>query len=168
MDQVTYNMLFRWLICLSMDAPVWDVMVLTKKRERLFAGDVAVSLLQAVMVDPAVKPLLSSEHSSLDPTLVEPWAAIKGFRPKDGSDDPPGSRRKAERDFRGESPGTRRTPRPLIQMHRSTGSRMARRRACAQALSGPRVARRPRLAATISPWRFSISKWLMELLVDFT
>jgi transposase len=103
MEQVTYNMLFRWFIGLSMDAPVWDVTVFTKNRERLLAGDVAVSFLLAVMADPAVKRLLSTEHFSVDGTLIDAWASMKSFRRKDGSDEPPpGPGRNAERDFRGE------------------------------------------------------------------
>jgi len=103
MEQVTYNMLFRWFIGLAMDAPVWDVTVFTKNRERLLAGDVAVSFLLAVMADPAVKRLLSTEHFSVDGTLIDAWASMKSFRPKDGSDEPPpGPGRNAERDFRGE------------------------------------------------------------------
>lgn len=103
MEQVTYNMLFRWFIGLSMDAPVWDVTVFTKNRERLLAGDVAVSFLLAVMGDPAVKHLLSSEHFSVDGTLIDAWASMKSFRRKDGQDDPPsGPGRNAERDFRGD------------------------------------------------------------------
>jgi transposase len=64
MEQVTYNMLFRWFIGLSMDAPVWDVTVFPKNRERLLDGDVAVSFLLAVMGDPAVKQLLSTASAS--------------------------------------------------------------------------------------------------------
>ena len=102
-EQVTYNMLFRWFIGLSMDAPVWDVTVFTKNRERLLAGDVAVSLLLAVMGDAAVKRLLSSEHFSVDGTLIDAWASMKSYRRKDGADDPPsGSGRNAERNFRNE------------------------------------------------------------------
>ena len=103
MEQVTYNMLFRWFVGLSMDAPVWDVTVFTKNRDRLLAGDVAVSFLLAVMGDPAVKRLLSSEHFSVDGTLIDAWASMKSFRRKDGQDEPPsGPGRNAERDFRGE------------------------------------------------------------------
>ena len=80
MEQVTYNMLFRWFIGLSMDAPVWDVTVFTKNRERLLEGDVAVSFLVAVMGNPAVKRLLSSEHFSVDGTLIDAWASTKSFR----------------------------------------------------------------------------------------
>ena len=103
MEQVTYNMLFRWFIGLSMDAPVWDVTVFTKNRERLLEGDVAVSFLLAVMGDPAVKRLLSSEHFSVDGTLIDAWASMKSFRRKDGTDDPPsGPGRNAGRNFRDE------------------------------------------------------------------
>ncbi len=102
MEQVTYNMLFRWFIGLSMDAPVWDVTVFTKNRERLLAGDIAVAFLLSVMGDPAVKRLLSGEHFSVDGTLIDAWASMKSFRRKDGSDDEPsGPGRNAERDFRG-------------------------------------------------------------------
>jgi transposase len=102
MEQVTYNMLFRWFIGLSMDAPVWDVTVFTKNRDRLLRGEVAGKFFAAVLADPQVKPLLSSEHFSLDGTLIEAWASMKSFRPKDGSGAPPGPGRNGERDFHGE------------------------------------------------------------------
>ena len=103
MEQITYNMLFRWFIGLSMDAPVWDVTVFTKNRQRLLEGDVAVSFLLAVMGDPAVDQLLSTEHFSVDGTLIDAWASMKSFRRKDGADEPPaGPGRNAERDFRGD------------------------------------------------------------------
>ena len=103
MEQVTYNMLFRWFIGLSMDAPVWDVTVFTKNRERLLAGDIAVGFLVAVMGDPTVKRLLSDEHFSVDGTLIDAWASMKSFRRKDGSDhDRSGPGRNAERNFRDE------------------------------------------------------------------
>ena len=89
MQQITYNMLFRWFVGLAMDAPVWDVTVFTKNRDRLLEGDVARAFLAAILVDPQVKPLLSSEHFSVDGTLIEAWASIKSFRPKDGSGAPP-------------------------------------------------------------------------------
>jgi transposase len=102
MEQVTYNMLFRWFIGLSMDAPVWDVTVFTKNRDRLLRGEVAGKFFQAVLADPEVAPLLSSEHFSVDGTLIEAWASMKSFRPKDGSGAPPGPGRNGERDFHGE------------------------------------------------------------------
>src|SRR5215469_2423627 len=102
MQQISYNMLFRWFVGLSMDAPVWDVTVFTKNRDRLLQGDVARAFLAAILVDPQVKPLLSSEHYSVDGTLIEAWASMKSFRPKDGSGEPPAAGRNGERDFHGE------------------------------------------------------------------
>ena len=102
MEQITYNMLFRWFVGMSMDAPVWDVTVFTKNRERLLEGDVARRFFGAVLSDPAVKHLLSAEHFSVDGTLIEAWASVKSFRPKDGSGELPGPGRNGERDFHGE------------------------------------------------------------------
>ena len=102
MEQITYNMMFRWFVGLSMDAPVWDVTVFTKNRDRLLAGDVARGFLAALLADPQVKPLLSDEHFSVDGTLIEAWASMKSFRPKDGSGEPPAPGRNGEVDFRGE------------------------------------------------------------------
>jgi transposase len=102
MQQITYNMLFRWFIGLAMDAPVWDVTVFTKNRDRLLDGDIARNFLAAVLVDPQVKPLLSSEHFSVDGTLIEAWASVKSFRPKDGGGEPPAPGRNAEHDFHGQ------------------------------------------------------------------
>src|ERR687885_157666 len=105
MEQLTYNMPFRWFVGLSMDAPVWDVTVFTKNRERLLEGDIARVFLRAVLVDPTVKRLLSTEHFSVDGTLIEAWASMKSFRPKDGGGEPPAPGRNGERDFRGERRG---------------------------------------------------------------
>jgi transposase len=102
MEQITYNMMFRWFVGLSTDASVWDVTVFTKNRERLLQGDIARGFLAAILVDPQVKPLLSDEHFSVDGTLIEAWASMKSFRPKDGSGEPPTSGRNGEVDFRGE------------------------------------------------------------------
>ena len=102
MEQITYNMMFRWFVGLSMDAPVWDVTVFTKNRDRLLAGDIARGFLAAILIDPKVKPLLSGEHFSVDGTLIEAWASMKSFRPKDGSGEPPAPGRNGKVDFRGE------------------------------------------------------------------
>lgn len=102
MQQISDNMLFRWFIGLAMDAPVWDVTVFTKNRERLLEGDIAQGFFAAVLAEPRVKPLLSSEHFSVDGTLLDAWASMKSFRPKDGSGAPPGPGRNGERDFHGE------------------------------------------------------------------
>jgi len=83
MEQLDYNLLFRWFVGLSMDAPVWDVSVFTKNRERLLSGDIAVQFLTALLAQPRVKALLSDDHFSVDGTLIEAWASLKSFRPKD-------------------------------------------------------------------------------------
>src|ERR1700709_1165247 len=71
MEQLTYNIMFRWFVGLSMDASVWDVTVFTKTRDRLLEGDIAHRFLTAILVDPQVKPLLSDEHFSVDGILIE-------------------------------------------------------------------------------------------------
>jgi len=102
MEQLDYNLLFRWFVGLSMDASIWDATVFTKNRDRLLAGDVAAKFMAAVLSQPRVKRLLSDEHFSVDGTLIEAWASMKSFRPKDGSGEPPGAGRNGERSFRGE------------------------------------------------------------------
>ena len=107
MEQLDYNLLFRWFVGLSMDAPVWDATVFSKNRDRLIEGEIAARFLAAVLCQGRVKALLSDEHFSVDGTLIDAWASMKSFRPKDGSDGddagndgPPG--RNAERDFKGQ------------------------------------------------------------------
>jgi hypothetical protein len=78
------------------------VTVFTKNRDRLLRGDVARRFLAAILVDPRVTPLLSSEHFSVDGTLIEALASMKSFRPKDGSGEPPAAGRNGERDFHAE------------------------------------------------------------------
>src|SRR5437588_2939035 len=102
MEQLSYNILFRWFVGLSIEAPVWDVRVFTKNRDRLLEGDIAHGFLRAILADPQVTRLLSNEHFSVDGTLLEAWASPKSFRPKDGSGAPPGPGRNGERDFHGE------------------------------------------------------------------
>jgi len=101
MEQMTYNIMFRWFVGLSMDASVWDVTVFTKNRDRLLEGDIARRFLAAILVDPQVKPLLSDEHFSVDGTMIEAWASMKSFKPKDGSGEAPAPGRNGEVDFRG-------------------------------------------------------------------
>jgi transposase len=103
MEQLDYNLLFRWFVGLSMDASIWDATVYSKNRDRLIEGDVAARFMQAVLGNHRVKTLLSDEHFSVDGTLIDAWASMKSFRPKDGGgDDAPSPGRNAERDFRGE------------------------------------------------------------------
>ena len=102
MEQMDYNLLFRWFVGLAMDAAVWDVTVFTKNRDRLLKGDVAAKFLAVVVAQARSRDLLSDEHFSVDGTLIEAWASMKSFKPKDGGGDPPGPGRNGERDFRGE------------------------------------------------------------------
>ena len=102
MEQLDYNLLFRWFVGLGVDDPVWVPTVFTKNRDRLLDADVAAKFMAAVLVHREVKPLLSNDHFSVDGTLVEAWASLKSFRAKDGSDEPPSPGRNGERDFHGE------------------------------------------------------------------
>jgi transposase len=89
MEQIDYNLLFRWFVGLGIDDPVWDHSTFSKNRDRLLDADVAAKFLMAVLRHPKVKRFLSDDHFSVDGTLVEAWASMKSFRAKDGSDEPP-------------------------------------------------------------------------------
>jgi len=91
MEQLNYNLLFRWFVGLSPDDPVWDATVFTKNRERLQQGEVFQKFMARLLDHEKVKPLLSDEHFSVDGTLIEAWASHKSFKPKDGKDDDDGS-----------------------------------------------------------------------------
>ena len=82
MEQMQYNLLFRWFVGLNMDDAVWDVTVFTKNRDRLLEGDIAQRFFQAVLEQAHAKQLLSDEHFSVDGTLLEAWASEKSFRQK--------------------------------------------------------------------------------------
>jgi transposase len=102
LEPIDHDPLFRWFVGLGIEDPVWDTTTFTKNRDRLLEGDIAAQFLVAVLAQDQVKALLSSEHFSVDDTLLEAWASLKSFRPKDGSGDPPGPGRNGERDFHGE------------------------------------------------------------------
>jgi IS5 family transposase len=105
MEQLDYNLLFRWFVGLSADDPVWDATVFCKNRDRLLDGDIAAKFFVSVLNLPQVRQLLSSEHFSVDGTLIEAWASMKSFVPKNGGKPPPsgkGGGRNTERDFHGE------------------------------------------------------------------
>lgn len=90
MEQLDYNLLYRWFVGLAPDDPVWDPSVFTKNRDRLQSGEVFAKFMAKLLRHPQVKPLLSNEHFSVDGTLIEAWASQKSFRPKDGSGDDDG------------------------------------------------------------------------------
>ncbi len=83
MEQLEYNLLFRWFVGLEMDDRVWDVTVFTKNRNRLLDGEIAESFFEAVLEQARTGGLLSDEHFTVDGTLIEAWAGQKSFRPKD-------------------------------------------------------------------------------------
>jgi transposase len=104
MERLDYDLLFRWFVGLGIDDPAWDHSTFSKNRDRLLEGDIAAKFLGAVLAQPRVKRLLSTEHFSVDGTLIEAWALMKSFRPEDGSGKPPsGGGRNAEANFRGKT-----------------------------------------------------------------
>ena len=103
MERLDYDLLFRWFVGIGIDEAAWDHSTFSKNRERLLEGDMAAKFLAAVLAEPRVKKLLSRDHFSVDGTLIEAWASMKSFRPKDGSDNPPeGGGRNAEANFHGQ------------------------------------------------------------------
>ena len=123
MDQMQYNLLFRWFVGLGIDDAVWVPTVFTKNRDRLLNTDIARAFLAAILAHKDVAPLLSDEHFSVDGTLVEAWALMKSFQPKaaaSGTEPPAGDHpskdRNAEMDFHGSkrSNETERPPRSLF------------------------------------------------------
>jgi transposase len=100
MERMEFDLLFRWFVGLGVDDPAWDHSSFTKNRDRLLKGEIAAKFLRAVVSQPKVKRLLSSDHFSVDGTLIEAWASLKSFRRKDGGDnDKDGPGRNAERSF---------------------------------------------------------------------
>lgn len=121
MEQLSYNLLFRWFVGLSMDEEVWDHSVFSKNRERLLEGEVTRRFFEAVLEQAEEAGLVSKEHFSVDGTLIEAWASFKSFRPKGekpedrGPPDDPGN---PTVDFRGEKRGN--------ETHQSTTDAEAR------------------------------------------
>ena len=100
MERMEFDLLFRWFVGLGVDEAAWDHSSFSKNRDRLLEGEIAAKFLSAVVSQPKVKRLLSSDHFSVDGTLLEAWASIKSFRRKDGGDnDASGPGRNAERNF---------------------------------------------------------------------
>lgn len=105
MEQLDYNLLFRWFVGLSMDDPIWDPTVFTKNRDRLFQGDIAQAFFAAVLIQARQADLVSAEHFTVDGTLLEAWASHKSVKPKEQPTPPsaeadPGN---PTVDFRGET-----------------------------------------------------------------
>lgn len=89
LEQLDYNLLFRWFVGLNMDDPIWDATVFSKNRERLLKGEIAQAFFEQVLQLARQKDLLSDEHFSVDGTLIEAWAGQKSFQRKDTSPTPP-------------------------------------------------------------------------------
>ena len=103
MEQLDYNLLFRWFVGLNMDDAIWDVSVFTKNRERLLDGDIAEAFFQAVLQQARERSLLSDEHFTVDGTLLEAWASVKSYQRKDSKNAvPPDDPGNATVDFHGE------------------------------------------------------------------
>jgi transposase len=113
-ERLEFDLLFRWFVGIGVDDPVWDHSTFSKNRDRLLDGEIAAKFLTAVLAQPRIKRLLSSEHFSVDGTLIEAWASMKSFKPKGppegGSDS--GGGRNAPAEFKGEKRSN--------QTHRST------------------------------------------------
>ena len=115
MEQLDYNLLFRWFVGLGMDDAVWSPTTFTKNRDRLLDGDIAAAFFEAVLIHADTARLLSDEHFTVDGTLLEAWASQKSFRPRD--QDPPSDSggnptvnfRGAMRDLAGGRDGSRRS-----------------------------------------------------------
>jgi transposase len=104
MERLEFDLLFRWFVGMGVDDAVWDHSVFSKNRDRLLEGDIAAKFMRAILEQPRVKRLLSTDHFSVDGTLIEAWASMKSFKPKSGRDEPPaeGGGRNREADFHGE------------------------------------------------------------------
>ena len=103
MEQLQYNLLFRWFVGLSLDDPVWDATTFTKNRDRLLDGDIAEAFFQEVLVEAKAAGLISDEHFTVDGTLLEAWASQKSFRRRDTPPEPPDDPGNPTISFRGEA-----------------------------------------------------------------
>ncbi len=104
MERIEFDLLFRWFVGIGIDDPVWDHSSFSKNRDRLLEGEIAAKFLTAVLSQPGVRRLLSSEHFSVDGTLIQAWASMKSFKPKQPPGNPGGAGggRNAPSDFRGQ------------------------------------------------------------------
>ena len=142
MERLEYDLLFRWFVGIGVDDAAWDHSVFSKNRERPLEGDIAAKFLAVVLAQPKVKKLLSTDHFSVDGTLIEAWASMKSVKPKsppsgeapgNGSGEPPAEVAGAtwKRTSTARSGRTARMPRPPILTPGSIARGKARRRSCA-------------------------------------
>jgi Transposase domain (DUF772) len=130
MERLEFDLLFRWFVGIGVDVAAWDHSVFSKNRERLLEGAIAAKLLSAVLAQSRVKRLLSMNHFSVDGTLIEAWASMKSFKPKDARTNRPrtGADGTGRRTFTARSAQTTHTPRPPIPRQGSIAKGQARRR----------------------------------------
>src|ERR1700726_456576 len=102
MEEMDYNILFRWFVGLNLDDPVWDATVFTKNRDRLLEAEVAKEFLSRVVAQGRERGWTSDEHFSMDGTLLEAWASGKSFQPQDKKNAPADDPGNPTVDFRGE------------------------------------------------------------------
>jgi transposase len=101
MEQLDFNLLFRWFVGLGIDDAVWSATTFTKNRDRLLDGDIGSAFFEAVLIHADTARLLSHEHFTVDGTLVDAWAIHKSFRPRATPPTPPAGGN-ASVDFRGQ------------------------------------------------------------------
>jgi transposase len=138
MERLEYDLLFRWFVGIGIDDAPWDHSVFSKNRDRLLEGDIAAKFLGAVLAQPRVKKLLSTDHFSVDGTLIEAWASIKSVKPKSPSSGEAAERRQRvaagampKRTSMARNGRTKRMLRPQIPTPGSIARDKARRRSCA-------------------------------------
>ena len=105
MERLEFDLLFRWFVGLGIDDGIWDHSVFSKNRDRLLEGEIAAKFMAAVLTQPKVKQLLSTDHFSVDGTLIEAWASMKSVKPRNenrGGEPPASGGRNEEVNFRGE------------------------------------------------------------------
>ena len=129
-ERIDHDLLFRWFVGLGIEDPVWDATSFTKNRDRLLEGEVAVQFLAAVLSQDKVKRLLSSEHFTVDGTLLEAWASPKSFRPKEARANLPVRDAMVSRISMVSSVPTTRLSRPPTPMPASTVKGQAKKRGC--------------------------------------
>src|SRR5438874_3904237 len=102
MEEIDYSVLFRWFVGMNMDEEVWDATTFTKNRDRLLNADIAKQFLAQVVEQARAQGLTSNEHFTVDGTLLEAWASLKSFQPKQGKSAPPDDPGNPTVNFRGE------------------------------------------------------------------
>ncbi len=132
MEQLDFNILFRWFVGLGLDEAVWSATTFSKNRDRLLDGDIAAAFFQAVLIQANAKQLLSDEHFTVDGTLLEAWASHKSFQRKGGPTpptDPPDGESNPTIDFKGERRGNathQSTTDPDARLYKKATGREAR------------------------------------------